>query len=147
MAEPPRRAGTGCPLGSPHLQAAAACYHGGEGITSGMSFGELLFLAMLALLVFGPRKLPEMARAAAKIMAELRKASNEFRFSLEDEIRSIEVAERSQKRLQATEPVRPAVLEGTVARDAAREAEAEHEAEPETDVPGSAGEPAAKVAE
>jgi len=108
-----------------------------------MSFGELLFLAMLALLVFGPRKLPEMARAAAKIMAELRKASNEFRFSLEDEIRSIEVAERSPKRLQATEPVRPAVVEGTVALAA------ESASEPEADLHANAdaGPPAAKVAE
>ncbi|HUX67288.1 MAG TPA: twin-arginine translocase TatA/TatE family subunit [Terriglobales bacterium] len=81
-----------------------------------MSFGELLFLAMLALLVFGPRKLPEVARTVAKIMAELRKASNEFRYSLEDEIRSIEVSERSQKRLEASAP--PAVVEGTIAHAA-----------------------------
>ncbi|MGH9394926.1 MAG: Sec-independent protein translocase protein TatB [Terriglobales bacterium] len=92
-----------------------------------MSFGELLFLAMIALLVFGPRKLPEMARALAKIMAELRKASNEFRYSLEEEIRSVEVKEQDQKRLQAaslesgegsseSEP-RHAAVEGSVARE------------------------------
>lgn len=82
-----------------------------------MSFGELLFLAMLALLVFGPRKLPEMARMFAKVMADLRRASNEFRYSLEDEIRSIEVAERAQKRIEASPP--PAPVEGTIARTAA----------------------------
>ena len=56
-----------------------------------MSFGELLFLTILALLVFGPRKLPEMARALARITAELRRASNEFRYTLEDEIRSMDL--------------------------------------------------------
>ena len=78
-----------------------------------MSFGELLFLAILALLVFGPRKLPEIARNMAKIMAELRRASNEFRYSLEDEIRNIEVTENTQKRL---ENPAPSVVEGTVPR-------------------------------
>ncbi len=67
-----------------------------------MSFGELLFLALLALLVFGPRKLPEMARSLAKIMAELRRASNEFRYTLEDEIRNMDVNEPPRpKRLDA----------------------------------------------
>ena len=57
---------------------------------------ELLFLALLALLVFGPRRLPEIARTVAKVMAELRKASNEFRYSLEDEIRNLEAHEQQQ---------------------------------------------------
>jgi len=81
-----------------------------------MSFGELLFLAVMALLVFGPRKLPEMARSFAKIMAELRKASNEFRYSLEEEIRSMEITEAQQKRLQASQAATPAVT-GTVSRE------------------------------
>lgn len=79
-----------------------------------MSFGELLFLAILALLVFGPRKLPEVARTLARVVAELRKASNEFRYSLEEEIRAIEASERDQKRLEAA-PAR--VVEGAVARE------------------------------
>lgn len=81
-----------------------------------MSFGELLFLAMLALLVFGPRKLPEVARAVAKIMTELRRASNEFRYSLEDEIRNMEDQEAERKRQQALKPA-PAPVVGTVARE------------------------------
>jgi sec-independent protein translocase protein TatB len=80
---------------------------------------ELLFLAVLALLVFGPRRLPEIARTVAKVMAELRKASNEFRYSLEDEIRNLEVHEQQQKRLeaQAALDAKPtAAVEGTVPR-------------------------------
>lgn len=78
-----------------------------------MSFGELLFLGILALLVFGPRRLPEMARTLAKFMTELRRASNEFRYSLEDEIRTLEMSERTQKRMQAPPPP---VVEGTAPR-------------------------------
>lgn len=81
-----------------------------------MSFGELLFLAMLALLVFGPRKLPEVARAVAKIMTELRRASNEFRYSLEDEIRNMEDQEAERKRQPALKPT-PLPVAGTVARE------------------------------
>ncbi|MGH9487427.1 MAG: Sec-independent protein translocase subunit TatA/TatB [Terriglobales bacterium] len=79
-----------------------------------MSFGELLFLLILALLVFGPRKLPEIARTAAKLMTDLRRASNEFRYTLEEEIRNIEVTERP-----GPEPApAPEAVEGAVARDA-----------------------------
>lgn len=78
-----------------------------------MSFGELLFLAILALLVFGPRKLPEIARTVARVMAELRRAGNEFRYSLEDEIHAAEMSEpKPSRKLQ---PV-PAAAEGTVPR-------------------------------
>ncbi|MGH9475376.1 MAG: twin-arginine translocase TatA/TatE family subunit [Terriglobales bacterium] len=73
-----------------------------------MSFGELLFLLILALLVFGPRKLPEIARTVAKVMTDLRRASNEFRYTLEDEIRKIEISEH--------EAPAPARVDGAVAR-------------------------------
>ncbi len=55
-----------------------------------MNFPELLFFAVLALLVFGPKRLPEIARTVGKAMAELRRASNEFRQSLEEEFHNLE---------------------------------------------------------
>jgi len=76
-----------------------------------MSF-ELLCLVVLAYLVFGPRKLPEMARFFAKTMAEIRRAGNEFRYSLEDEIRKIEVEAKAP--IKQLEPA-PGVA-GAVAR-------------------------------
>jgi len=85
-----------------------------------MNFGELLFLAFLGLLVFGPRKLPEIARTVAKLMAELRRAGNEFRYTLEEEIRSAEIKEQEQKRLAAADaeaPAEPAAVPGTIARE------------------------------
>jgi sec-independent protein translocase protein TatB len=44
--------------------------------------------------LFGPKKLPELARQLGKIMGELRRASNEFKFQMEEELRQSEVAER-----------------------------------------------------
>ncbi len=54
---------------------------------SGLEIGFLLFIAFL---LFGPKKLPEIARTLGKGMAELRRASNELKNSLEEEIRNIE---------------------------------------------------------
>jgi len=51
-----------------------------------MSFSETVFLFFLALVIFGPKKLPEIARQAGKLLAELRRASNEFKAQIETEI-------------------------------------------------------------
>jgi len=75
-----------------------------------MSFSDTIFLFFLALVLFGPKKLPEMARQAGKLLAELRRASNEFRSQIETEIAHLEV----EKQAQAVLP--PAgSAEGTVA--------------------------------
>lgn len=59
-----------------------------------MSFSDTIFLFFLALVLFGPKKLPEMARQAGKLLAELRRASNEFRSQIESEIAHIEVEKK-----------------------------------------------------
>lgn len=51
------------------------------------SIGFILFLAFL---LFGPRKLPEIARVLGKGLGELRRASNELRSSFEEEIRNLD---------------------------------------------------------
>ena len=53
-------------------------------------FAQIGFVLFLAFLLFGPRKLPEIARALGKGLAELRRASNELRFSFEEEMRNID---------------------------------------------------------
>lgn len=58
-----------------------------------MSFGETIFLFLLALVVFGPKKLPEIGRQIGKLMAEFKRASNEFRSQVESEISQLEVKE------------------------------------------------------
>lgn len=68
-----------------------------------MSFSETIFLFFLALIVFGPKKLPEIARQAGKLLAELRRASNEFKAQIETEIAHLEV-EKKQTVLPPSEP-------------------------------------------
>lgn len=53
-----------------------------------MSLGlpELIFIFVLALLLFGPKKLPEIGRTVGRFMGEFRKATNEFKSSLEREV-------------------------------------------------------------
>src|ERR1700679_44562 len=77
-----------------------------------MSFSETIFLFFLALVVFGPKKLPEIARQAGKLLAELRRASNEFKSQIETEINHLETQKETQKKqelLSATGPPKGAV--------------------------------------
>ena len=64
-----------------------------------MSFSETVFLFILALVIFGPKKLPEIARQVGKWMNEFRRASNEFKSQIEQEIAHIEVEERKRTML------------------------------------------------
>jgi Tat protein translocase TatB subunit len=47
---------------------------------------ELFLIFVVALIVFGPRKLPEIGKSLGRMMAEFRKASNEFRATIESEV-------------------------------------------------------------
>jgi sec-independent protein translocase protein TatA len=48
---------------------------------------ELIIIFVIALIIFGPRKLPELGKSLGKSIAEFKKASNELRNTLEEEIR------------------------------------------------------------
>ncbi len=48
---------------------------------------ELVIIFIIALIIFGPRKLPELGRSLGKSLAEFKRASNELRSTLEEEIR------------------------------------------------------------
>jgi sec-independent protein translocase protein TatB len=63
-----------------------------------MSFSETIFLFFLALIIFGPKKLPEIARQAGKLLAELRRASNEFKSQIESEIANLELQKNESQR-------------------------------------------------
>jgi len=70
-----------------------------------MSFSETIFLFFLALIIFGPKKLPEMARQAGRILAELRRASNEFKSQIETEISHLEVQQRENERKETEKEI------------------------------------------
>ena len=53
--------------------------------------GEIVLILLLAFILFGPKKLPEMARTWGKFMAEFKKASNEFQGQIHEEIRKMEL--------------------------------------------------------
>ena len=48
---------------------------------------EIIVILVIALIIFGPRKLPELGRSLGKGIAEFKKATNEFQTTLEEEIR------------------------------------------------------------
>jgi sec-independent protein translocase protein TatA len=58
---------------------------------------EMLVILVIALVVFGPRKLPELGRSLGRSLNEFKKASNELRSTLEDEIRVEEQREQRAK--------------------------------------------------
>ncbi len=62
-----------------------------------LGMSEMIFIFLLALLIFGPRKLPEIAREVGKFMAEFKRAGNEFRNQIESEIQNLELEEQIKK--------------------------------------------------
>jgi sec-independent protein translocase protein TatB len=62
-----------------------------------LGMADSLILMVLALVVFGPRRLPQIGRQIGKLMYEFRKASNDFKFQMEEELRSAEDADRRKK--------------------------------------------------
>jgi TatA/E family protein of Tat protein translocase len=59
-----------------------------------MSLPDTVFIFVLALIIFGPKKLPEIGRQLGKLVGEFRRASNEFKFQIEEELRQAELNDR-----------------------------------------------------
>jgi sec-independent protein translocase protein TatB len=62
-----------------------------------LGMADTLILMVLALVVFGPRRLPQIGRQIGKLMYEFRKASNDFKFQMEEELRQSDEADRRKK--------------------------------------------------
>jgi TatA/E family protein of Tat protein translocase len=67
---------------------------------------ELIVIMVIALIIFGPRKLPELGRSLGRSLNEFKRASNELKHTLDEEIRIEE--QRSTERQAAPETPRPA---------------------------------------
>lgn len=79
---------------------------------------ELIIIFVLALIIFGPRKLPELGRSLGKSIGEFKRASNELRNTLDEEIRMEEERPARAPDLPAAEAARPAdsTIAGSIPR-------------------------------
>ena len=79
---------------------------------------ELIIILVIALIIFGPRKLPELGRSLGRSINEFKKASNELRSTLEEEIRIEEQRDRTTAAASPTPPAAtpPPVDAATVSR-------------------------------
>lgn len=114
------------------------------------SVPHLVVLFIVVLVFFGPHKLPELARGLGKLMAEFRKASNDFKMAFEEEMRNIERQAREaewKKTQEAAEAKRQAELTAsttaTAVADPAMESKIlpEHSANSESSHSADSGEP------
>jgi TatA/E family protein of Tat protein translocase len=103
---------------------------------------EMIFIFLLALIIFGPRKLPEIGRQIGKAMGEFKKASNEFKSQIEGEIRNLELEEAVKRDSapqilppQNTVPVSPGPGETTMGQAEGSAAVARHDPSPALDAP------------
>jgi len=68
---------------------------------------ELFLIFVVALIIFGPRKLPEIGKSLGKMMGEFRRASNEFRSTIENEVEAEKIRESMRIEPPKVEPVKP----------------------------------------
>jgi sec-independent protein translocase protein TatB len=69
-----------------------------------LSVPHMIVVFVVVLVVFGPQKLPELARGLGKLMAEFRKASTDFKTAFEEEMRDLERQARETERKKLAPP-------------------------------------------
>jgi sec-independent protein translocase protein TatB len=79
-----------------------------------LSIPHMLVVFVIVLVVFGPQKLPELARSLGKLMAEFRKASSDFKGAFEEEMRDLERQAREVERKKAADAAAKAADEAPV---------------------------------
>src|SRR5213082_2459066 len=67
-----------------------------------LSIPHLVIIFLIALIVLGPEKLPQIARVLGKAMADFRRITTDFRVQIEDEMREMERHTRLQQQQQMT---------------------------------------------
>ncbi len=69
---------------------------------------DILFILVLALVIFGPKKLPEVARQIAKYMAQFRMMRDDFRRQVQNELLKMELEEKQKAAAPVTAAATPA---------------------------------------
>lgn len=72
----------------------------------GIGMPELIVILVIALIVIGPQKLPDIARSLGKGLAEFKRASDDFQRNLAEEVRTLDEKEKAEKGEAAAEPVK-----------------------------------------
>lgn len=78
-----------------------------------IGFPELLIILAIALIIFGPKKLPEVGRSLGRALKEFRKTSDEIRERIEEEIEMDDVKEikRDLEDIKNFDPMKPSKAE------------------------------------
>ena len=79
-----------------------------------LGFPEMIFLFLLALLIFGPKKMPEIGRQIGRALNEFKRASNEFKSQIESEINQIDLEEQNKQTILPPEPPAGSVAVGSL---------------------------------
>jgi sec-independent protein translocase protein TatA len=76
-----------------------------------LGFGEILVILLLALIIFGPRRLPEMGKMIGRSLREFRRATSEIRSEIQADIDEppTTVEQRARKVAERTGPDEPPV--------------------------------------
>ena len=90
---------------------------------------DMLFILLLALILFGPKRLPEIARQIGKFVAEFKRASNDFKYQFQAEIDKASIAEltASPRAAKQSSPSIPTLLPPAETTPALSTPESEHE--------------------
>jgi len=77
---------------------------------------ELIVIFVIALIIFGPRKLPELGRSLGRSIGEFKRASNDLRNSLEEEVR-LDEQRKAAEAPRPADPIQPRPADETLPRD------------------------------
>ena len=97
----------------------------------GIGMPELIVIMVIALIVIGPQKLPELAKSLGKGLAEFKRATEDFKQNMDAEVRNEEQQSKlAEAKVPGEDGVRPAEELKDVAANAAKTEEAKAKAEP-----------------
>jgi sec-independent protein translocase protein TatB len=80
-----------------------------------LGFPEMIFLFLFALILFGPKKLPEIGRQIGRALNEFKRASNEFKAQIESEISQLDIEQHRQTVLPPVQAPAGSVATSTLA--------------------------------